>query len=250
MRATLHSDLKLSGNRLYDLAIGARYSLTKDGAWLLRRLAKDGHVKALTDLIIQKKGIEEQEARQAIYSLLGQINLFGGITLSRLGSYRMTNVLTHIEWRVRYPGTISGFIRSMLRAYSLLIALATISFGALKIVAGSNLPVLWTALPAILFASCVLHEAGHTLAARKFKIPFVFLSHVGYSAILYAQPGVRVGRKIAICGPLPVGLFYLILALLPAIWPIRLSLAITSALHLISLLPITSDGKTIWRRDG
>ncbi len=248
MRAILHPDLKLSRNQLYDSAIGATYVLSSDGAWLLRRLAKDGRLGTLANLVARVKGIDENEARQTVCALLGKLNMFGLVTLHGLGSFRMTNRRIYIHWRVRYPGTIRGFARSMARAYGLLVTTLTALFSAIGIAAGGNLPVVWIALPAILFASCVLHEAGHALAARKNKVPFVFLAHHGYTAILYARPGYKTGRLIALCGPLPVGVLYLSAALLPAMWPIRLSLAAAGMLHLLSILPLSADGKSIWRR--
>jgi hypothetical protein len=113
--------------------------------------------------------------------------------------------------------------------------------------ARGGLPVWWLGLPAIALGSCVLHEAGHLLAAKFFRLKCHVLGAPGYMAVAYADSTPQLARFIAISGPgltacVYVGASWLVVGVF-----LKFVLVSSAAAHLLSLLPFTADGKTIWK---
>jgi hypothetical protein len=250
MRAYVHSDFTLVGNTLHDSYLGVRYLLTPDTAWVMAQLLHCADVDILTRRIAQHAGIAEGEARNAAYTLLGFLGALGASWVrwdiqTNLG-FKLRALMV---WHRRYVGSWSGFTRAMGRAYGLLVVILTTLFMIAWLVLGDNFSPLWMAAPALLFASCVVHEAGHALVARVYGVRFVHIAHLMYAGVMYVRPHDRTARRIALCGPLAAIVPCVLLTLWCDIWPVRALAVLTGVIHGLSLLPGFADGNTIWRRN-
>ncbi len=244
MRAFLHTDLALTRGVLVDRSLGSRYVLTEDGVWILKLLAQESSIEALAEHIGRCKHISPAAARQAMYTLFGQLAVFGGITL-QTERRSLTYVWLRLRWRQRRPGTISGYLHSIATAYGLAAVVCTVALLPLIWAAGGALSITWITLPLLVFGSCAVHEAGHALVARLMHVRLVFLSHIAYVAVLYVRPPHHRERIIALCGPLLAVIFCESMArLVPSL---RILLLFVGLVQLMSVLPFCSDGKTIWR---
>lgn len=245
MQAHLHAHLRLAGNVLTDRALGVQYRLTPDAAWLVRQLRRQPHVEQLAVYVAGQQGISYAAARRAVYSLLAQLEQYGGVVVHAPppSGWWVRGWLAW-RWRVRYAASKSGFLRSMLRAYGLAIAAGTLLFAAGGVVLANEMAGIWVWLPAAVLGSCIAHEAGHALAARSRGVPHVILARPAYAAILYPRPGAGTGRWIAAGGPLGAVVYCLAVASWAealAVWCLC-----AACIHAWNVLPYTADGKTIW----
>lgn len=250
MQACLHADVEAVGSTLVDRQLGSRYVLSSDATELLRQLKREPDVEKLVARIARHKGITDREARLAVHTFLGQLSTFGGIRLTQQGSR-----IGSMSWRVvwlwprRFPGTVAGFLQGMIRAYGPFAATLTLALLGLRWVAGPTFSYWWAVLPAAIFATCAVHEAGHAIPAQVSRVPFVFLIRPGFGAVVYVDPGQRLSRRIALWGPLAAAGCCALGMALPVPAFVRLLLGVTCLLHALSLLPWWADGKTFWRKE-
>lgn len=248
MYVRLHTDLRLVGPALYDRTLGVRYMVSDDALHVLRLLRKAPQTADVLPLLMRKYGLSYDEARAGLYTLLGQLDMYGGVHAGRVGIIGwLYRARSGGFWRTRYNGSTFGFLRSMAHAYGVITAIASLLCIWL-VMAASALSWWWACLPGFVLLSCAIHEAGHACAAKAAHIPFVFLAKPGVAAILYARPSPRQGAWIALCGPLLASVTCVAAALKTASTPSAQLAFVTGLIHMCSLLPWTADGKTIWRR--
>ncbi|MET0779795.1 MAG: hypothetical protein ABWY71_03090 [Candidatus Saccharimonadales bacterium] len=248
MRAIAHPDLEISGTTLSDSVLGTQYFLTPDAAWLFLQLRQEPRIELLVPLVAGEQQVAQAEAKKAVYTLLGLLDNFGGVRVYWEGSFGgLARLKTRSSWRRRYSGTTLGFARSMLRAYGSITLAATTALVICRLVAGPAYSFVWLATPALLLATCVVHEAGHALAAQMNRIPFVFLARPGFAAIMYHRPGRQRARIIALLGPLIAIVFCMAMAVIFTPAAMKCLCIAAGVIHACSLLPFLADGRTLWR---
>lgn len=231
-----------------DLRLGVRYFLTPDAAWLFVQLRREPHIESLARTVARSRRISTVAAKHAIYTLLGQLDTCGGVRLVwNRPVTRFLHAAVHSHWHARYRGTLGGFLGSMVRAYGLLAIGSGTAFAVCRAAVGPAFPAYWVWLPAALLATCVVHEAGHTLAARWLGVRFILLARPWSAAVMYAEPAALESRLIALAGPMTAVLCCAVGAMLSATIFIQAAWIIASLIHACSLLPSLADGKTIWR---
>lgn len=248
MEVYAHPDLQLSGTTLRDTVLGIDYAVTPDAAWLFTQLRKQPNITHLTNTIAHKKGLSRADSMHALYALLGILDSFGGIRVkgTRLSRW-FFNMRRHSLWTRRYPDSLSGFMRSMGRAYGLLLCVLSTPLPVVSFLTNAKMPLLWLAIPSLLFISCIAHELGHVVAVRFYRVPYILLARPVSAAIMYRRPAAYQARIIALLGPM-------VAALWCGGWAVTLGLHIAGylflvvgAIHVASLAPFFADGKTIWR---
>lgn len=246
MRALLHPDLSVRGHTLHDTQLDCGYTLTPDAAWVIAQLAKQSNIQQLIKLAVRAKSISQLEAAAAVYDTCGQLGRIGGLQIKWGESFHVAaRMQAYASWRQRRPVTPGGFVQSMLRAYGFL-CIALIGLCIFGKIMYAELSWWLLAAPIGVFASCVMHEAGHIAAAKQARVAAVLLSSVGYMALLYRRPARRVMRRIAAAGPLLV-ILSCVIGLIAVRQPfIRFVLIATACTHALCLLPFCADGKTIW----
>ncbi len=248
MRASLHSDIRVSGQQLIDARVGLRYTLTPDAAWLIGQLLREERLDPLTESIRLAKQIPEAQARAAIFLLLGRLGAHGAVLLRRERSdNRWLFWRFWSRWPGRYEPSWLGLARAVGRAYGLLFLPLEAVFLAAAVVPGVPLPTTFGVWPLLLMASFVLHELGHLLVARLLRVPVVLLARPGYMALLYKRPTLTRARAIAAAGPIAAVIGCASLAALSASPPTQLLALGIGLVHVVSFLPFFADGKTIWR---
>jgi hypothetical protein len=148
--------------------------------------------------------------------------------------------------QVRSSNTASLF-KAAWAAYGLLWLISTMFTTCFWLAALGGLPVWWLGLPAIVLGSCALHEVGHLLAAKILRTKCKILAAPGYMAITYANVTPSAARLITFGGPALTVAVYLGAFWLVAGTFLKFVLVATAAAHLLSLLPFTADGRTIWK---
>lgn len=247
MRALLHEDLQVGGTVLHDKRLNCDYTLTPDAAWVIRQLAKESHLGLLIPRVARLKRISQTEAAQAVHDTCGQLGRFGGLHMQWDASFGFVSRLqANARWRQREAVTLVGFMRSMARAYGLLCVLLVGLFMYGKFLAGNGVSWWLLMAPLAVCLSCIMHEAGHVLAARKAHVTGVLLASVGYMALMYRRPAAGVMRRIALAGPLPVAVLCGGGALLASSVFMQFVLGAAAITHALCLLPVCADGRAIW----
>jgi|GEM_PF-1846183 len=248
MRASLHTDLRVSGPTIADPITGLRYTLTPDAAWLVGQLLQEGHIERLVPAIARLRQLPEAEARRALFALLAHLGEFGGVQVSWDNTYsRGLRRQARWQWLTRQPASAWGFMRAMFRAYGGIFGPLQLGFVVAHLVLGTAFPLALTVLPALLVASFGVHELGHLSAARYLGVPVVLLARPGYLALLYKRPQPRTAQFIACAGPLAALFACLIAAALCDSFFAPAVLMALGTVHALSLLPLFADGKTLWR---
>lgn len=245
MRIYLHPDLRLTGKVLTDTRLGIRYVVTTDTAWLLQQLSKESRVGRIVLSAARQYGITAAEARLSVYKLIGYLDTFGGI---RVTPDRLTTIAAmrmYFSWHRRHTPTVTGFCVAMVRSYGLIIALLTAVLAVITVMAQA--PAYYLALPAIVMASCAVHEWGHFVTVRFCAVPCYLLSRAGYAAVVYTDTTNALARRIAASGPLAAAGLYAVLAIAIQAPPLRMAIMATATIHLCGILPFFADGKTLWR---
>jgi small-conductance mechanosensitive channel len=240
---SLHSSLQLEGNRLIDQVNDARHRVSEPVVPALRALSAP---------------IEAEEWLAQLHDLeLGQAQTVQLVnTLAGLGAFTIRR-----SWRdtLRQP-----FIRLVLRRHGLTPAVAlqrrALTPLALFTTTARSLAGTWLALVAAvlvwsllypeawliglrggvaLWLSVLAHEAAHAWPLRRLQ-PMILQGgwHMG---LLHRRDTPSREIVSAVSGPLAGALACVIL--LPAPWATA-----GVILHLLSLLPQTSDGRTLWTR--
>ena len=249
MLVRLHPDLVIKGRSIYDQALDVRYRVTDDAALLLRYLRQAGAVDRMVRTVASKRSVSVDEVRTALYMLLGILDGYGGVVVREVSVYeRFRSIRRNVRWLTRYPGTGKGFVRSMMRAYLWPALFGTAAFCGIWFASRASLPGAWILLPPGLLATCVVHEAGHALAAHHVRVRQVFLAKPGFAAVLYARPKHDQERLIALCGPLAAILLCMVVAIAVQSPICRLVCLTAALIHVCSIVPWTADGKTIWRK--
>jgi hypothetical protein len=248
MRAYAHPDLELSGTTLSDEALGTKYILTTDAAWLLKQLYIQPDVPKLVDVVMRQKRSTRAAARHAVFALLGILNVFGGVRIDgRNISDWLLGLRLRALWTRRYPGNLIGFLRSMNHAYGLLLCLLVAPLPIYGWLMHATVPLVLLVTPGLVCASCIAHEMGHVLVARFYHVPYIFLARPTSAAIMYREPSRRQAQAIAGFGPLLAVLWCA--AWVGVVGPHKagcLFLA-AAAIHAVSLTPFFADGRTLWR---
>jgi len=248
VRALLHQDLRATGTTLHDKRLGCSYTLTPDAAWIIRQLARESCLDLLIGRVARLKHIPHTEAAVAVHDTCGQLGRFGGLHVQWDTSYGfVARLQANASWRQREAVTLAGFVRSMMRAYGLLCVVLVGLFIYGKFLAGNGMSWWLLMAPLAVCASCIAHEAGHVLVARRAQVTGVLLTSIGYMALLYRRPAPAIMRRIALAGPLPVTVLFGVGALLTSSVFAQFVFAATAITHAVCLLPVCADGRAIWK---
>lgn len=222
-----------------------RYNMTPDTAWLLRAILREPWAEQAIASAAQRKGLPREIVREALYTLMGYLNTFGGIYVSGM-AWSPVTFRMRLGWRMRHEITAGSICKAMMHAYgAIVLALSVLWYGVCLECA---LPIGWSLLPAAAFVSCMLHELGHILAVRCIRQPAVMLSSFGYAAVMYVKPyRKRQSQIVAAAGPCMAAMPYLLYAFCEAGQVLGLVALVVGFVHLCSLLPYFTDGKTLWR---
>lgn len=234
-RICIHRGVTLTDDIVNDERIAERMYLD----WQTRRVLQ----KAITPITFKK----------LLHECEGQLNL---PLLKEKVQYLYANDLICIKnsgaKKIFYPNNIiiwfENYNYSLLFMLNIFIAVAIVIVLILKISfthIGLEYFLRYCLFSSVFVLSFGIHEAGHFLA---YNIPSS--SSSGYFRLNYSisfcsgTSSPRKERVVAVFGPLCSVLFVLAVSLITDWWMLS-SIAI---LHLMSLLPIFSDGQILWSR--
>lgn len=246
--AYLHKQCVLSGSVLHDVALQSSYSLTVDARWLLQQLRRYPAIDECARQVADAKHISVSTAKGSILELLSKLSQFGGVEIRPDQSFRFVErVRFRVWWQRRHDATLTGFLCAIVRAYGVMV-LPVLLVGAYGLVYGDATAGLLSLLAVtlgLITVSYVVHELGHSIAARMQGLRTILLSRVGYMAVAYAAQHRKTTLITSVSGPLASALCC---ALGGWVWDGYISVLCwgLGVVHISSLLPWFADGKAIW----
>lgn len=253
---SLSPSFLVSGKKLHDVPVGAAHKLTPPADVILTALEYGITFRSLCGLA-DELGIHQIQ----LADILGFLNSAGALRRRRsvhghleasgqLITYAVTGVMhPGIKWRQR--SSVKILLRASLRAiWPVEAALGVVCMGATigQVVSATTSLISMAYGGFILFASVYVHELAHILSLKRTGLKIDIIQSRLRLGIIHRPTDVKTEIKATIAGPICGSL----LCVLGGVIGFALSQpvvigasAIVLSIHVLSLLPMYSDGAVI-----